>query len=120
MQLTSEVLKKIIVGSGFVSEADFDNAVKTAAELNKQVVDVLIFRGAINEETVGKLIAEHYGLPYANIKKTSIPPEILSLVPEKMARGYRIIPFASEDKKLKLAMENPEDFEALEFAKRHT
>ncbi len=120
MQLPVETLKKIIVGSGFVSEADFDDAAKTAAELNKQIVDILIFRGAINEDTVGKLISEHYGIPFANIKKVNIEPEILSLIPEKMARIYRIVPFGKEDKKLKLAMENPEDFEALEFAKRHT
>lgn len=120
MQLTPEVIKKIIVGSGFVQEADFDQAAKTASELGKEVVDVLIFRGFINEETVGKLIADHYEVPYVNIRQLSIPAEVLSLIPEKMARVYRVVPFAREDKKLKLAMENPEDFEALEFAKRHT
>ncbi len=120
MHLTPEILKKIIVGSGFVQETDFDNAAKTAAELGKEVVDILIFRGFVNEETVGKLIADHYEVPYANIGRLSISPETLSLIPEKMARVYRIVPFAKEDKKLNLAMENPEDFEALEFVKRHT
>ncbi|KKQ52252.1 hypothetical protein A2865_02270 [Candidatus Woesebacteria bacterium RIFCSPHIGHO2_01_FULL_39_17] len=120
MQLPIETLKKIIVGSGFVSEADFDDAAKSASELNKDVVDTLIFRGAINEDTVGKLIAEHYDIPFANIRRLNIPPEVLSLIPEKMARVYRIIPFGQEGKVLKLAMENPEDFEALEFAKRNT
>lgn len=120
MRLTSEILKKIIVGSGFVQEADFDNAKKTASELGKEVIDILIFRGLVNEETIGKLIADHFEVPYANIGHLSTTPEVLSLIPEKMARVYRVVPFAKEDKKLKLAMENPEDFEALEFAKRHT
>src|SRR4030043_15647 len=120
MHLTTEILKKIIVGSGFVQETDFDNAAKTAAELGKEVVDILIFRGFVNEKTVGKLMADHYEVPYANIGRLSISPETLSLIPEKMARVYRIVPFAKEDKKLNLAMENPEDFEALEFVKRHT
>ena len=120
MHLPIETIKKIIVGSGFVSEADFDDAAKTASELNKDIVDILIFRGAINEDTVGKLIAEHYGIPFANIRRLNIPPEILSQIPEKMARVYKIVPFGQEGKVLKVAMENPEDFEALEFAKRHT
>ncbi len=120
MQLSPEILKKIIVGSGFVSETDFDGASKTSVELGKDITDVLIFRGLINEDTVGKLIAEHFGVPYANIRRLSIPPETLSLIPEKMARVYRIVPFGVEAKRLKIAMENPEDFEALEFAKRHT
>lgn len=120
MQLTDETLKKILVTSGFVSEAEFDRAAKTAQELGKEIIDILIFRGLINEETVGKLLSEHFGVPYANIKRVSIDPQVLSLIPEKMARVYRIIPFAKEKEKLNLAMENPEDFEALEFAKRHT
>lgn len=119
MQLSQETIKKIIVGSGFVSEKDFEDASKTSLELDKDVLDVLIFRGLINEETVGKLIADHFKVPYANIRRASISNEILALVPEKMARVYRIIPIGREDGKVKLAMENPEDFEALEFAKRH-
>ena len=120
MQLPPEIIKKIIVGSGFVSETDFDSASKTSVELNKDVTDILIFRGLINEDTVGKLVSEHFGVPFANIRRLSIGPEILSLIPEKMARVYKIVPFEVEAKKLKIAMENPEDFEALEFAKRHT
>lgn len=120
MRLTPEILKKIIVGSGFVQSTDFDLAAKTATELGKDVLDILIFRGFINEDTVGKLIADYYEVPFANVKRLNIPPETLSLIPEKMARVYRVVPFAQESGKLKLAMENPEDFEALEFAKRHT
>lgn len=120
MQLSVEELKKIIVGSGFIPERDFDDAYKTATELGRDLIDVLIFRGLINEETVGKLISEHYGVPYINIKRQPIPLEILELVPEKLARTYRVFPIAKEAGKIKLAMENPEDFEALEFIKRHT
>src|SRR3989344_5172707 len=120
MKLTAEILKKIIVGSGFVQESDFDSAAKTASELNKDLLDILIFRGLINEDTVGKLVAEHYSVAYADIRRLNIDNAILALVPEKMARVYRIVPFAKEADKLKLAMENPDDFEALEFAKRHT
>ena len=90
MQLPIETLKKIIVGSGFVSEADFDDAAKSASELNKDVVDTLIFRGAINEDTVGKLIAEHYDIPFANIRRLNIPPEVLSLIPAGEIAGILI------------------------------
>lgn len=120
MKLPIETLKKIIVGSGFVQEKDFDDAAKTAVELDKQVTDVLIFRGLINEETIAKLTSEHFGVSYTNIARINIPQEILSLIPEKMARVYRIVPFEKDGGKIKLAMEDPENFEALEFAKRHT
>ncbi len=120
MQLKPEILKKIIVGSGFVTEKDFEDAYRTSIEISKDITDILIFRGLINEDTIGRLVSEYFGVPFADIRRVSIPQEVLSLVPEKMARVYRVIPFGKEKKTLKLAMENPEDFEALEFVKRHT
>ena len=120
MNLDTDTLKKIVTDSGFVPEADFDDANKTAAELGKDVIDILIFRGFLNDDTVSKLISKHYDVEYADITKKDISEEILNLIPEKLARVYRILPFEKKGEKLKLAMENPENFEALEFAKRQT
>ena len=120
MKITTENLKKIFVTSGYISEEEFDGAVKSASDLGKDIADVLIFRGLIKEEALSKLISEYLKVPYANIKRYAVTDEILSLIPEKMARTYRLIPFEKEGKKLKVALENPNDFEALEFAKRQT
>lgn len=120
MNIDPAILKKLLVANGYVSEAEFDDALQTAGELNKNVSDIIIFRGFIDEDTLGELIAEHYQVPYANIKRQTIPPEVLTIIPEKLARLYRLIPFGKEKGKIKIAMEDPENFEALEFIKRQT
>lgn len=120
MKLPAEDFKKILVSSGLVSEKDFDEASQAARDLGKEIEDVLIFRGLINEEVVGKLVAKHLKVPFISIGHQVIPEEILRIIPEKLARSYRIIPVAKEDSQLKLAMEDPSNFEALEFARRQT
>ena len=120
MLISPESLKKILVGGGYVSESDFDDAVKSAGDQRRDISDVLIFRGLISEDALGKLISEYLNIPYADVRRLFIPTEILNLIPEKLARTYRMIPFEFKDKKIKVAMENPEDFEAIEFAKRQT
>jgi type IV pilus assembly protein PilB len=120
MLISTEKLKKILVGSGYVGEKDFDDAVKSAADLGKDISDVLIFRGLVSEDALGKLISEHLNIPYADVRRLFIPTEVLTLIPEKLARTYRMVPFDLKGRKLKVAMENPEDFEAVEFAKRQT
>ena len=100
MQLNDETLKKIVAGSGFVSEDDFEKAKKSAEELGKDVRDVLIFRGHISEEALSKLISKHLDIKYADIGRQEIPEEILSLIPEKIAKTYRMVPVAVKDKKL--------------------
>lgn len=120
MKLSTKTLKEILVTSGYISEKDFAEAEKSAKELGKDLTDVLIFRGFISEEALGKLISKHLNINFADIKRRTIPDEVLQLVPEKMARVYRMVPIEVEGNTLKLAMSNPEDFEALEFAKRQT
>lgn len=111
-----ESLKK----SGFLKPDDLDEAYKAAKELNKTLSDVLIFRGLCSEEVLGQLIADNLKTPYVSLKNKIIPDEILGLVPENLARRFRIIPFSADTSKLSLAMENPNDFEAIETIRRRT
>lgn len=120
MKLSQEILKQILVKSGFISEQDFNAAVESAAYLGKRIEDILIFRGLINEDELGKLIAEYLKVPYVNISRLVIPEEALNLIPEKLARSYKMVPFEQVDRGIKVAMEDPGNFEALEFAKRQT
>jgi type IV pilus assembly protein PilB len=120
MNILPETLHQILTKSGFVSEEDFDRAAKTAHDLNKPVADILLFRGLINETTLGQLIAEYLQVPYINIGQKVIPLEVLELIPENLARSYHLIPFKKEGSLLYLAMEDPKDLEAQEVIRRKT
>lgn len=120
MDLTQEELKKVLIDSGFVTEAEFDATAKDAKDFDKDVVEILLFKNLITEESLGKLIARHLGFPYASIRSRIIPSEILELIPEKIAHTYKLIPFERQDNELHVAMEDPKDFEAIEIAKRRT
>lgn len=113
-----DALKQILVDSGYISPEQFEAAQNTAQEMGKELTDILLFRGLITEEALGKLVAEYYQVPYVSLKNQHIDPETLAFIPEKTAVAFRIIPFARQENQLLLAMENPMDIEALEFAKR--
>lgn len=120
MKLDISVLKSIIVGGGKVKEADFDAAAQSAQELGRDVRDVLVFRGLIHQDEISKLVADHYGVPLISLKHYKIPEEIINIVPERLARNYRMVPFDKDGQNLKVAMENPGDVEGIELAKRHS
>lgn len=113
-----EQLREIILKSGFVSEKDFETAVKTAEELGKSVADVLIYRGIISDEVLAQLIAEFYKVPHVNLKNKVIPEEVLHQIPEEAATTFHVIPVEVTGSELTLAMEDPGDLEAREFVKR--
>ncbi len=120
MKIAPAELKQILVHAGYVKEADFDDSLQSANDLGREIDDVLIFRGLISEDALGKLIADYLHAPFANVGKVVIPQDVLNLVPEKLARSYRMVSFDKTQEGIKLAMEDPADFEALEFARRHT
>lgn len=112
------VLREIILKSGFVTPTDFDAAVKTSEELGKNITDILIYRGLISEDALTHLIAEYYNVPYVKLSHKVIPADVLQLIPEEAATTFRILPFTKETGMLHLAMEDPSDMEAREFVKR--
>jgi len=120
MEISTSDLKKILVDSGYVTEIDFNKAVISAYELKKSVSDILIFRGLITSDALSKLTSEYYKVPFIDLKYETIDDAILAYVPEKMAQTYRMIPIKKTQEELFLAMENPINIEAIEFAKRHT
>ena len=120
MELNQATLKKILVDSGFVTDQEFTAAEKDAKDFDKDVIDILIFRGLITEDLLGKQIARELSVPFLAIHNKVIPSQVLELVPEKTAHSYRIIPFEKKGNELHLGMENPSDFEAMEFTKRKT
>jgi len=57
-------------------------------------------------------------IPYIDLSKTTVPKKILNLLPEHVARHYQVVPIEEKDGKLVVAMIDPEDREAIEFAKK--
>ncbi|MFC1626648.1 GspE/PulE family protein [Patescibacteria group bacterium] len=118
--ILSKTLRDVILKSGFVSPQDFDAAEKDSKELGRELTDVLIYRGLINEDVLGHLVAEHYHVPYVKLRGKQIPFDILKLIPEEAATTFHILPFESDEGVIHLAMEDPGDLEAREFVKRKT
>ncbi|MBU4431217.1 Flp pilus assembly complex ATPase component TadA, partial [Patescibacteria group bacterium] len=118
MKKYEETLYEILKKNKFLSSQDLEEAYKASKDLDRSLADTLVFRGLLSEEVLTRLVAESLNLPYVPLKNYLIPDEILDLIPENLARRYRMIPFEKTDKGLSLAMEDPQNFEALETAKR--
>ncbi len=120
MKKIEESLYRILKETNFIKEEDLEEAYQSSKELDRSLTDILVFRGLISEEALSQLVAEHLKTPYFSLKNKIIPDEILTLIPETLARKYRMIPFEKTDKEIHLAMEDPENFEAVELARRRS
>jgi len=118
MRVEPERLKSFILDTDLVSDAQFDKALKKAKKTKQKVGDVLISDGLIKEEDFLKLEAYILGIPFVNLEKKIVPPDILKIIPEPLARSHNIIAFRKEGAELEVAMLDPEDLRTIEFIKK--
>lgn len=64
--------------------------------------------------------SEAVDIPYIDLTNLTVPKDVLSLIPENIARHYQAVPVEVKDNRLVLAMIDSEDREAIEFIKRKT
>ncbi|MDI6603140.1 MAG: GspE/PulE family protein, partial [Patescibacteria group bacterium] len=113
-------LKAFLVDAGLVTVEQFDNCLKKAEKTKQKVGDVLVCEGLINQEELIKLEAYILGIPFVNLEKEIVPPEVLKIIPEPIARSHNIIAFRKKGNDLEVAMLDPEDLRTIEFIKKTT
>jgi len=107
MLITNEQLKALILKTGLIDEKGYAQIETESKNSDNTVSETLIERDIITDENLGILIADFLKAPFIVLSKTSIPPDVFSIVPEKMARKQKVIPFARDATGIKLAMADP-------------
>ena len=118
MRVETGQLKAFLVDSDLVTEEQFEKALKRAKKTGQRVGDVLVSEGLITQEELIKLQAYILGVPFVNLEKETIPPEVLQIIPEPIARSHNIVAFRKRGNNLEVAMLDPEDLGTIEFIKK--
>jgi len=120
MEIDSQRLKSFLSDTNLVDEKQFDDALKEAKKTEKKVGDILVSAGLISQEELIKVQAYVLGIPFVDLEKEKISPEILRIIPEPIAKSHNIIAFRKKGKDLEVAMLDPEDLRTIEFIKKKT
>ena len=105
---------EILVRQGVVSNNQLAEAMQMAKASGIKPGDALIRLGYATSEEVMRAIAEQFGYDYVDLNEVSIPPSVIELVPESVARENAILPMDERDGSLKVIVSDPEDFDTLE------
>ncbi len=118
MKVTNEQLKDFILDSGLLSRGDFAKAEKEAKSKKMKLEEALLGQGGIGEDDIRRVKAYILGIPFVNLSDHIIDFDLLSLIPEPVARKNNIIAFKKTDKGLEVAMLDTDDLRAIEFIKK--
>lgn len=118
MRISNNQLSEFIRDSKLIEEKDLALAYNEAEEQQKLLGDVLLEKKLVDEPQLRKLYAYILGIPFVDLQKESIPQEVLQVIPEPIARKYKIVAFDKKDRELKVAMLNPEDIQTIDFIRK--
>lgn len=119
MRISDSLVEQLLRDAEKVTEDQLVGLREQEKTEKKPLQDIVIRNGVVNEQDLTKLYAKEIDLPFIELNPQEIPREILRLIPERIARQYKVILFGVEENGGKLlAMEDPDDVQALSFLQK--
>lgn len=115
MKVENQRLKDFLLDSDLIEKEKIEQAFVEAEKESKNLADFLLEKDLIQEVDLQKLIAYILGVPFVELEKNIIDPEILQIIPEPIAKKYTIVAFERKGRDLKVAMLHPEDLQTIDF-----
>ncbi len=118
MRIQDEQLKRFVLDAGLIKKADITAVEKVAKDERRTLAEALIAHGHMTEDDMRRIESYVLGIPFVSLKNIKIDFEVLSLIPEPVARNHNIIAFKKGDGELEVAMLDTADLPAIDFVKK--
>lgn len=115
MLITNEDLKSLVFKNGLIDEKGFSEIEEEAKNTGNSISETLVEKDILSDENLGILISDFLKYPFVVLAKITILPSVFNIIPEKMARRKKVIPFAKDAMGVKLAMADPSDKEIMQM-----
>lgn len=111
---------ELMVSNGLITEGQLNQALKIQASTAKKIGEILIDLGFINERQLVEVLEFQLGIPVVASAEIKFDQEAVRLVEEAIARKYSLLPIERKNEKLKIAMVDPLNKEAIQTIQLQT
>ncbi len=118
--MRDETLIQILTKGKLLSKKQATELGEEAKSKKTSLYLLLLERGVVSDEQIGKAGAEYFGVPFVQLKKVVISQELLNVIPEIVARNRMALAFERGKEGLKVALADPENLETIEFIRKKT
>lgn len=100
---------EMLIEAGHIAEKDLNIALSEQKKRGKRIGQVLIELGYLNDAKLLPVLGKQLKVPFMDLTKLEIKPEVLKMVPEKICRKHLLIPISFDGKSLMIGMADPLD-----------
>ena len=120
MLISDKELIELVIKHNLIDENSLKDLVNFIKNTGATLSDALIEKNILTDEKLGIMIADYLNLPFVVLSKITIPEEVFRILPERIARKNKIIPFAKDETGIKVALADPKNKLILEMIQKKT
>lgn len=119
MRISDDIIEKLLARSGVATPEQIAALEDEAANSKRPLQDIVLEKKTLDETALIKAFSEYANIPFIELDAGNIPSDILNKIPERVARQYNAVLFkVDENGTHHLAMEDPDDVQALNFIQK--
>ncbi|MCC6442559.1 MAG: Flp pilus assembly complex ATPase component TadA [Armatimonadetes bacterium] len=107
-------LGEILASRGYITPEQLQQGLVEQKRTGKRIGETLVSLGYLRESEMLSCLAERMGLPLVNLADRVVDPAVLGRVPSEFALSHHVLPLASSDHTLTVAIADPLDLDALD------
>lgn len=119
MRISDTILETLLGRAKLVTPEQLATFKDEVARSKRPLLEIILEQKITDEKTLVQAFSEYAGVPFIELNPQAVPVDVLKLIPERVARQYMAVLFkVDEDKVHHLAMEDPDDIQAVNFIQK--
>jgi general secretion pathway protein E len=107
----------MLIEEKLITPEQLESALVILRQKGGKLSDILLKQGLVKAEQLAIVLSIQLNLPLIDLKRHTIQPQALRLIPEEMARKHALIPMDIVNDSLMVVMADPEDISTIEDIK---
>jgi type IV pilus assembly protein PilB len=120
MPQAAQDILSVLSQNGAIDEKQAETIRVDSLTAGEPVEELLLRRHIVSEEQLQKARAAVLNIPFVTLSGKAISPDVITFIPEPVARRYILVPFQFDGRSnsLSVAMLDPLDFQIIEFLEK--
>ncbi|NQT95313.1 MAG: Flp pilus assembly complex ATPase component TadA [Candidatus Omnitrophica bacterium] len=115
-----EKLVEALKESKLITEEQLKQVLAIHKKEGGNLANIIVKEGLVKEQDLIVLLSSSLNLPVLSLSRFKIDPELIKLIPEKLAKQYRLIPVSAMGNNLTVCMADPLNIFAIDDIKALT
>ncbi|MFH0935321.1 MAG: hypothetical protein V1828_00445 [Candidatus Omnitrophota bacterium] len=113
-RIINKQLGELLIERGIINQQQLEKALTIQKEEGGLIGEILVKIGFATEEDIAQALTAQFGFPYLPLSNYDIDPQIIGIIPGRVARQYILMPIDKIGNNLTVAMSNPLNIHAIE------